>query len=102
MCRAVLVRFLKPGVVATARRFRCSGGLEALLCQRQRLDFNHLAGEGTPALPRIRRDYAAGRSRLSCDELIVWFGGKARWSYVMRLRGDIEMDSTAAPLGVKD
>jgi hypothetical protein len=34
-----------------------------------------------------------------CDELIAWFGGKPRWSYVMRLRGDTEIHGTAAPLG---
>jgi hypothetical protein len=35
----------------------------------------------------------------SCDELIAWFGGRSRWSHVMRLRGDIEIHGTAAPLG---
>ena len=34
-----------------------------------------------------------------CDELIAWFGGRSRWSYVMRLRGDTEIHGTAAPLG---
>jgi len=24
-----------------------------------------------------------------CDELLSWFHGRSRWSYVMRLRGDI-------------
>jgi len=36
-----------------------------------------------------------------CDELIAWFGGRSRWSYVMRLRGDTEIHGTAAPLGCK-
>jgi len=34
-----------------------------------------------------------------CDELIAWFRGRPRWSYVMRLRGDTEIHGTAAPLG---
>jgi hypothetical protein len=34
-----------------------------------------------------------------CDELIAWFNGRSRWSYVMRLRGDTEIHGTAAPLG---
>jgi len=34
-----------------------------------------------------------------CDELIAWFGGKPRWCYVMRMRGDTEIHGTAAPLG---
>jgi hypothetical protein len=34
-----------------------------------------------------------------CDELIAWFGGRTRWSTVMRLRGDTEIHGTAAPLG---
>ena len=34
-----------------------------------------------------------------CDELIAWFGGRSRWNYVMRLRGDTEIHGTAAPLG---
>jgi hypothetical protein len=34
-----------------------------------------------------------------CDELIVWFGDRTRWSHVMRLRGDTEIHGTAAPLG---
>ena len=34
-----------------------------------------------------------------CDELIAWFGGRPRWRYVMRLRGDTEIHGTAAPLG---
>jgi hypothetical protein len=34
-----------------------------------------------------------------CDELIAWFQGRPRWSYVMRLRGDTEIHGTAAPLG---
>ena len=34
-----------------------------------------------------------------CDELITWFRGRSRWSYVMRLRGDTEIHGTAAPLG---
>jgi hypothetical protein len=34
-----------------------------------------------------------------CDELIAWFRGRSRWSYVMRLRGDTEIHGTAAPLG---
>jgi len=33
------------------------------------------------------------------DELITWFRGRPRWSYVMRLRGDTEIHGTAAPLG---
>jgi hypothetical protein len=34
-----------------------------------------------------------------CDELLSWFRGRSRWSYVMRLRGDTEIHGTAAPLG---
>ncbi len=34
-----------------------------------------------------------------CDELIAWFGGRTRWNYVMRLRGDTEIHETAAHLG---
>jgi hypothetical protein len=34
-----------------------------------------------------------------CDELLSWFRGRSRWSYVMRLRGDTEIQGTAAPLG---
>jgi hypothetical protein len=34
-----------------------------------------------------------------CDELLAWFSGKPRWSYIMRLRGDTEIHGTAAPLG---
>jgi hypothetical protein len=34
-----------------------------------------------------------------CDELIAWFGGKPRWSYVMRLLGDTEIHGAAAALG---
>jgi len=34
-----------------------------------------------------------------CDELLSWFRGRPRWSYVMRLRGDTEIHGTAAPLG---
>jgi hypothetical protein len=34
-----------------------------------------------------------------CDELLAWFRGRSRWSYVMRLRGDTEIHGTAAPLG---
>lgn len=34
-----------------------------------------------------------------CDELIAWFRGKPRWSYVMRLRSDTKIHGTAAPLG---
>jgi hypothetical protein len=34
-----------------------------------------------------------------CDELIAWFGGRTRWSTVMRLRDDTEIHGTAAPLG---
>ena len=34
-----------------------------------------------------------------CDELIAWFGGKPRWSYVIRLRGDTEIHRTTTPLG---
>ena len=34
-----------------------------------------------------------------CDELIDWFRGRSRWSFVMRLRGDTEIHGTAAPLG---
>ena len=34
-----------------------------------------------------------------CDELITWFDGRPRRSYVMRLRGDTEIHGTAAPLG---
>lgn len=34
-----------------------------------------------------------------CDELIAWFGGRSRWNYVMRLRGDTEIHGSAAPLG---
>ncbi len=32
-------------------------------------------------------------------ELLGWFEGRERWSYVMRLRGDAEIHGTAAPLG---
>jgi len=34
-----------------------------------------------------------------CDELLSWFRGRSRWSYVMRLRGDTEIHGTAAPFG---
>lgn len=34
-----------------------------------------------------------------CDELIAWFDSRPNWSYVMRLRGDTEIQGTAAPLG---
>ena len=33
------------------------------------------------------------------DELLRWFDGKSRWQFVMRLRGDTEIHSTAAPMG---
>ncbi len=32
-------------------------------------------------------------------ELLGWFDGQPRWHYVMRLRGDTEIQGTAAPLG---
>jgi hypothetical protein len=32
-------------------------------------------------------------------ELLSWFHGRERWSYVMRLPGDTEVHGTAAPLG---
>jgi len=34
-----------------------------------------------------------------CDELLSWFRGRSRWSYVMRLRGVTEIHGTAGPLG---
>ena len=34
-----------------------------------------------------------------CAELLSWFHGRDRWSYVMRLPGDTEIHGTAAPLG---
>jgi hypothetical protein len=34
-----------------------------------------------------------------CAELLSWFHGRERWSYVMRLPGDTEIHGTAAPLG---
>ena len=33
------------------------------------------------------------------EELLSWFDGKARWSYVMRLRSDTWIHGTAAPMG---
>jgi hypothetical protein len=33
------------------------------------------------------------------EELLGWFDGKARWSYVMRLRSDTWIHGTAAPMG---
>ena len=33
-----------------------------------------------------------------CDELLAWLGGNPSWSYVMRLRGDIEIHGTSASL----
>ena len=34
-----------------------------------------------------------------CDELIAWLRGRSRWYYVMRLRGDTEIQGTEVPLG---
>ena len=50
-----------------------------------------LAGFGTITLLADRA--------FPCDELLSWFRGRSRWSYVMRLRGDTEIHGTAAPLG---
>jgi len=33
------------------------------------------------------------------ERLLAWFRGRARWRYVMRLRGDTEIHGTPAPLG---
>jgi hypothetical protein len=32
-------------------------------------------------------------------ELLAWFSGQTRWSYVMRFRGDTEINGTSAPMG---